>query len=124
MELEVQVGDLIYMQDEIVARLAGALNAELLAAEAGRAERTPTPDSMDLYFQGMALLNKAPAPDNVAQARGFFDRALTSSAPTTSPEGSRTLKGLTPYEFVCKAWASQPQRFKLNPLQQMPGLNI
>ena len=39
MELEVQVGDLIYMQDEIVARLAGALNAELLAAEAGRAEK-------------------------------------------------------------------------------------
>ena len=35
----------------------------------------------------------------------------------------KTLKGLTPYEFVCKAWTSQPQRFKLNPLQQMPGLN-
>ena len=33
----------------------------------------------------------------------------------------KTLKGLTPYEFVCKAWTSQPQRFKLNPLQQMPG---
>ena len=36
----------------------------------------------------------------------------------------KTLKGLTPYEFVCKAWTSQPQQFKLNPLQQMPGLNI
>ena len=36
----------------------------------------------------------------------------------------KTLKGLTPYEFICKAWTSQPQRFKLNPLQQMPGLNI
>ena len=35
----------------------------------------------------------------------------------------KTLKGLTPYEFVCKAWTSQPQQFKLNPLQQMPGLN-
>jgi transposase InsO family protein len=35
----------------------------------------------------------------------------------------KTLKGLTPYEFVCKAWTSQPQRFKLNPLQQMQGLN-
>ena len=33
----------------------------------------------------------------------------------------KTLKGLTPYEFVCKAWTSQPQQFKLNPLQQMPG---
>ena len=36
----------------------------------------------------------------------------------------KTLRGLTPYEFICKAWASQPQRFKLSPLQQMPGLNI
>lgn len=33
-------------------------------------------------------------------------------------------KGLTPYEFICKAWAAQPERFKLDPLQQMPGLNI
>ena len=31
--------------------------------------------------------------------------------------------GPHPHEFVCKAWTSEPQRFKLNPLQQMPGLN-
>ncbi len=36
----------------------------------------------------------------------------------------KILKGLTPYEFICKCWTSQQQRFKLNPLQQMPGLNI
>jgi transposase InsO family protein len=35
----------------------------------------------------------------------------------------KTLKGLTPYEFICKAWTKEPQRFTLNPLQQMPGLN-
>jgi hypothetical protein len=35
----------------------------------------------------------------------------------------KTLKGLTPYEFICKAWASSPERFSINPLQQMPGLN-
>ena len=34
----------------------------------------------------------------------------------------KTLKGLTPYEFICKAWTSQPEPFILNPLQQMPGL--
>ena len=48
--------DLFDMQDEIVARLAGALNAELIAAEARRAEQAPNPDPMDLYFQGMALV--------------------------------------------------------------------
>jgi transposase InsO family protein len=35
----------------------------------------------------------------------------------------KTLKCLTPYEFIRKAWATQPERFRLNPLRQMPGLN-
>lgn len=35
----------------------------------------------------------------------------------------KTLKGLTPYEHICKAWTNEPERFKLNPLHQMPGLN-
>jgi transposase InsO family protein len=35
----------------------------------------------------------------------------------------KTLKGLTPYEFICKSWTSDPNRFKLNPIHQMPGLN-
>lgn len=36
----------------------------------------------------------------------------------------KTLKGLTPYEFICKQWTSEPARFKMNPIHQMPGLNI
>ena len=36
----------------------------------------------------------------------------------------KTLKGLTPYELICKAWTSQPQRFTISPLYQVPGLNI
>ena len=70
------LADLFDMQDEIVARLAGALNTELVAAEAQRAERAADPDSMDLYFQGLALLNKGRTPNNVEQARSFFERAL------------------------------------------------
>jgi TolB-like protein/class 3 adenylate cyclase len=68
--------DLFDMQDEIVARLAGALTAQLVAAEARRAEQAPNPDSMDLYFQGLAWFNKGRTPGNVAQARSFFDQAL------------------------------------------------
>jgi tetratricopeptide (TPR) repeat protein len=70
------LADLFDMQDEIVARLASALNAHLVAAEARRAEQAPNPDSMDLYFQGMAWFNKGRTPDNVALAHSFFDRAL------------------------------------------------
>jgi TolB-like protein/class 3 adenylate cyclase len=72
------LADLFDMQDEIVARLAGSLSTELVAAEARRAEQAPTPDSMDLYFQGLAWLNKGRTPDNVTHARGFFNRALTA----------------------------------------------
>lgn len=35
----------------------------------------------------------------------------------------KILKGLTPYEFICKRWTSEPERFTLNPIHQMPGLN-
>src|SRR5271154_841232 len=36
----------------------------------------------------------------------------------------KTLKGLTPYEYLCKIWTLTPERFTLNPIHQMPGLNI
>jgi tetratricopeptide (TPR) repeat protein len=72
------VVDLFDMQDEIVARLAGALEAQLVAAEARRAEQAPTPDSMDLHFQGLAWFNKGVTPENVTQARSFFGRALAA----------------------------------------------
>ena len=35
----------------------------------------------------------------------------------------KTLKGLTPYEAICKIWTDEPERFTLNPNHQMPGLN-
>jgi TolB-like protein len=70
------VADLFDMQDEIVSRLANTLNAQLIEAEARRAERSLHPDAMDLYFQGMAWFNKGPIPEHMAQARGFFERAL------------------------------------------------
>ena len=35
----------------------------------------------------------------------------------------KTLKGLTPYEFICRLWTKEPHRFTLDPLHQMPGLN-
>src|ERR1700729_2303269 len=72
------LADLFDMQDEIVARLAGALNTELGAAEARGGELAPNPSSMDFYFQGMARFNKGITPDNIAQARSFFDRALSA----------------------------------------------
>ncbi|MFZ0601810.1 MAG: hypothetical protein WAN05_10715 [Roseiarcus sp.] len=62
------LADLFDMQDEIVSRLANALNAQLVAVAARRAEKVPSPDSMDLHFQGLAWFNKGLTPDHVARA--------------------------------------------------------
>jgi len=35
----------------------------------------------------------------------------------------KTLNGLTPYEYVCKIWTSEPEKFITNPNHQSAGLN-
>jgi TolB-like protein/class 3 adenylate cyclase len=70
------VTDLFDMQDEIVARLANQLGAELIAAEARRAEHSSNADATDLYFQGQAWVNRGLSPLNMSKARDFFERAL------------------------------------------------
>ena len=70
------LADLLDMQDEIVSRLANALEASLVEEEARRSELSPNPNSMDLYFQGKACWNKGLTPEHMAQARGLFERAL------------------------------------------------
>ena len=35
----------------------------------------------------------------------------------------KTLRGLTPYEYVARIWTEQPQRFKLNPYHHSAGPN-
>jgi TolB-like protein len=70
------VADLFATQDEIVARLAGQLDAALVSAEARRAERSPHPDSTDFYFRGKACFNKGFDLGELARAQAFFSEAL------------------------------------------------
>jgi TolB-like protein len=71
------VADLFDMQDEVVSRLANTLKAQFIEAEARRAESSLHPNSMDFYFQGMAWLHKGQTPEQMAQAAGLFERAMT-----------------------------------------------
>jgi len=32
-------------------------------------------------------------------------------------------RALTPYEYIAKIWTSEPDRFIVDPIHQMPGLN-
>ena len=36
----------------------------------------------------------------------------------------KPLRGLTPYEAICKAWVDEPSRFTQNPCHQILGPNI
>jgi TolB-like protein/Tfp pilus assembly protein PilF len=83
------IADLFDMQDEIVSRLANALDAELIAAEARRAARSLHPDAMDLVFQGKVWFNKGLTPDYMAQARSFFEKAMAFD-----PENVEAMVGL------------------------------
>ncbi len=69
------MADLFDMQDEIVSHLANQLRAELIAAEAQRAELEPNPDSLDYFFRGVARFNKGGL-DNLGKARELFEQAL------------------------------------------------
>jgi TolB-like protein/class 3 adenylate cyclase len=89
------IADLFDMQDEIVSRLANTLNAQLIEAEARRAERAVHPDAMDLYFQGIAWRNKGPTPEHLAQAKRFFERALA-----LDPRNVEALVGLAQVDAV------------------------
>ncbi len=33
----------------------------------------------------------------------------------------KTLKGLTPYEFLCKSYLAEPERFRIDSIHRMPG---
>ena len=35
----------------------------------------------------------------------------------------KTLRGLTPYDYICKCWTNEPQRFTLTSHHQTPGPN-
>ena len=73
------LADLFDMQDEIVARLASQLGTQLIEAEARRAQRAPLPDSMDLYFQGMACDEQGNDSRKCgASARDYFEQALSA----------------------------------------------
>ena len=74
------LADLFDMQDEIVARLANALNAQLAAAEARRAEQAPNPEFDGPLFSGPGLGPSRQNPEPCrASAELFRSRARRRS---------------------------------------------
>ena len=93
-QFEKPVADLFEMQDEVTARIASALNAPLIEAEARRGERSLHPDALDFYFQGQNYLNQGLTPKYIALARRFFKQALA-----LDPENIAALVGIANVEL-------------------------
>jgi tetratricopeptide (TPR) repeat protein len=91
------VADLFDMQDEIVANLANRLRAELIATEGLRAQRETSPDSKDLYLQGVTMLSKG-TPEHLAKARDLFERAVALDS-----ENADAIVGAARVDIVCGA---------------------
>ena len=111
------VADLFDMQDEIVSRLANTLNAQLIEAEARRAEHSMHPDAMDLYFQGLHAVNKGLTPEYLAQARGFFERALAVRSPQCRGAGRHGSVSI--WHFGSLLTDRRPDRARLRQPKQM-----
>jgi TolB-like protein/class 3 adenylate cyclase len=102
------IADLFDMQDEIVSRLANALDAQLIAAEARRAERSLNPDALDLVFQGRAWWNKGLTPDHMIRARGFFEQALAlDAANIDAMVGLAMVDVATAASLMSDSWSAQ-----------------
>ena len=98
-------GELFEVQDEIVAHLARAMDAQLTEAEARRAERSADPDALGLVFRGWAAFNRRHDPSNLLLAERFFDEALA-----LAPNNARALVGLASAKLAFAANYSTDDR--------------
>ena len=94
-------------QDEIVGRIASALNFRLARVETERTlrERRDYPDAYDLTTQGWALIYTAKSPENYDAARKLFQQALGRN-----PESANALAGLgwSSAISVLNGWSASP----------------
>jgi TolB-like protein/Tfp pilus assembly protein PilF len=70
--------DVMDVQDETTARIAGAIGAQLIDAESRRSlkERPTNPDAIDLTMRGWSALHRPPSRESLAEARAHFEQAL------------------------------------------------
>lgn len=99
------VADLFDMQDEIVSRLANALEAQLTEHEAKRSARSPNPNSMDLYFQAAASLHNGRTPENLTQAHALLQRAVA-----LDPKNTAAIVGMAMVDLSIGSGLYSPDR--------------
>ncbi len=81
------------------------------------------PQAIEALWEFRPLCGQSPHLFPLPQQGGLHVEQYDALCHVPHGVSRATLKGLTPYEFIVKAWTKEPERFTLNPLQQMPGLN-
>jgi adenylate cyclase len=88
---EENVADLFKLQDQVVARLANALNYQLVRADAETGSRSKNPDAIDLDMRGNEAIFRfvqQPTKDNAMAIRALFEQALK-----IDPDDAQALAG-------------------------------
>ena len=99
---EEDVSDLFKLQDQVVARLANALNYELVRAEAETGAHAKTPDVIDLDMRGHEALWRffqQPTKDGLIAIRALFEQALKIDPNDADALGDDATTYLNEYSF-------------------------
>ncbi len=95
---EEDIADLFKLQDQVVARLANALNYELIRADAETGAHSKNPDAIDLDMRGNEAIwrfTQHPTKDNAVAIRALFEQALK-----IDPDDAQALAGdAATYQF-------------------------
>ena len=122
------VVDLFKLQDEVVVRLARALQVELVNAEAQRSlhDRPQNPDAIDLTMRGSALLNQSFTKANREEALNLFEQAIVLDPTNADAVGGAAFIDTTDYasgwfdqnvDLYARAMQRANQALALNPDQ-------
>jgi adenylate cyclase len=125
---EDDVVDLFKLQDEVVVRLARALQVELVNAEAQRSlhDRPHNPDAVDLTMRGLALLNQSFTKANRQEALNLFEQAMALDPTNADAIGGAAFIDTTDYasgwfdqnvDLYARAMQRANQALALNPDQ-------
>ncbi len=99
---EEDVGDLFKLQDQVVARLANALNYELVRADAETSAHSKNPDVIDLDMRGTEALwrsQQQPTKENNLATRALFEQALKIDPNDADALGGSASTYLNEYAF-------------------------
>ena len=115
---EEDVSDLFKLQDQVVARLANALNYELVRAEAETGAHAKNPDVIDLDMRGHEALWRffqQPTKDGLLAIRALFEQALKIDPNDADALGDDATTYLNEYSF---GWTNPDTNYEAKILGQ------